>query len=51
MEIEQVSVEQQLLQHAERQTKALESLNTYFMRFLAVLTLIAVVGIIALINA
>ena len=36
-----------LLAHAERQTQALESINTYFMRLLAVLTLLGLVVVIA----
>ena len=40
-------VEQELLAHAERQTQALESINTYLLRFLAVLTVLLLVAVIA----
>lgn len=45
--METSDVQQELLRHAERQTKALENINTMFMRLLAVLTLLALVGLIA----
>lgn len=44
-------LEQALLAHAERQTKALESINTYLMRFLAVLTLLVLVAVIVWLTA
>ena len=47
MDAERGTFEVELLAHAERQTKALESLNAYFQRFLAVLVLLGVVGLIA----
>jgi hypothetical protein len=49
MDADRGSVEAELLAQAERQTKALESINTYFMRFLAVLVLLALVLAIVLI--
>ena len=42
-----VDFEAKMLEHAERQTKAIESINTYFMRLMAVLTVLAVVVIVA----
>jgi hypothetical protein len=51
MDIERGTVEQQLLAHAERQTKALESINTYLMRFLAVLAFLGLLGVIVLLNS
>lgn len=44
------AAEQSMLEHMERQTKALESLNTYFMRFLAVATLLALIWLIAVLS-
>lgn len=42
-----VDVQAELLAHAERQTKALESINTYLMRTLAVVVLVVLIALIA----
>lgn len=42
----ELETQQELLRHAERQTAALESINTYLMRFLAVLAFVALVVIV-----
>lgn len=46
MEITQ-NFEAQMLAHAERQTKALESINTYVMRALAVSVFVLLVAVVA----
>lgn len=41
------NIQTELLRHAERQTKALESINTYFLRLVAVLTVLGVLLLVA----
>lgn len=47
MEIERGTVEEQLLRHAERQTKSLEDINTIARIFLALMVASIVIGVIA----
>lgn len=46
MDTHSTDVQAALLAHAERQTAALESLNKYFMRFIAVTTVLFLVLVV-----